>query len=80
MAEREKEVEVDSSATDGAGGLMSLRLENLAGQQRVSEPGNAIKSRGSRSSSAAHLSGTHTIIGIVFRGLCTIGCLRQHRE
>lgn len=53
------------------GRLVSLQQENLAGRQRVSEPGNAIKSRGSRSSSAPHLSGRHAITGFVYMGLCT---------
>ena len=47
----------------------------LAGRQRVSEPGSAIKSRGSRSSSAPHLSGRHAITGFVYTGLCTAGNL-----
>ncbi len=62
------------------GRLVGLRQENLAGRQRVSEPGNATKSGGSRSSSAPHLSGRHAITGFVYMGLCTTGNLGENRE
>lgn len=67
-------------AVEDKGRLVSLQQENLAGRQRVSEPGTATKSRGSRSSSAPHLSGRHAITGFVYMGLCTTGNLGENRE
>lgn len=72
--------EEEERAGKDKGRLVSLRQENLAGRQRVSEPGNATKSRGSRSSSAPHLSGRHAITGFVYMGLCATGNLGENRE
>ncbi len=75
-AEKEEEVEdeVEEESQDGEGEAgESWAGGFLAGRQRVSQPGIAIKSRGSRSSSAPHLSGRHAITGFVYMGLCTAG-------
>ncbi|KAK5849062.1 hypothetical protein PBY51_008736 [Eleginops maclovinus] len=62
------------------GRLVSLQQENLAGRQRVSEPGNATKSHSSPSSSAPHLSGRHAITVFVYMGMCTTGNVEQNKE
>lgn len=60
--------------------LVSPRPENLAGRQRVLEPGSTTKSRGSQSSSAPHLSGRHGIKGFVYTGPCTAGNLGENGD
>ena len=77
MEPRAGKEEVEEKDGREGGGWWVFGGRILAGRQRVSEPGSAIKSRGSRSSSAPHLSGRHAITGFVYTGLCTAGNLGE---